>query len=360
MKVGSVVWVFMGRKYRVGVIYGDGIGPEIVGVTLDVLEGLGFNAEFIEVKAGYDYYRRSGKVIEDDGINILRNVDAILKGPITTPLNVPSFRSVNVMLRRELDLYANVRPFKSFKRVSLRDFNIVLIRENTEDLYVGVETLVSGVAVALKVISERACRRIVRYAFNYALKHGFKRVTVVHKSNILRVTDGLFRDIFFEESRNYQVEVNEMIVDTTAYNLVRNPEVFGVIVTENLYGDILADLLAGLVGSLGLCGSAEVGDTVALFEPVHGSAPDIAGKGIANPISQLISAKLMLEYLAERFSDEVLTRIANALELGIKSVVEEGKVLTPDLGGSSTTKEVALEVLRRSSTYLGTHARAYQ
>jgi len=351
LNVDSVVWVFMGRRYRVGVIYGDGIGPEIVGVALNVLEGLGVNIEFIEVRAGYEYYRRSGKVIEDDGINILRSVDAILKGPITTPLNVPGFRSVNVMLRRELDLYANVRPFKSFKRSSLRDFNIVLIRENTEDLYVGVETLVSGVAVALKVISERACRRVVRYALNYAVKHGFKKVTVVHKSNILRVSDGLFRDIFFEESRNYQLEVNEMIVDTAAYNLVRSPELFEVIVTENLYGDILADLLAGLVGSLGLCGSAEVGDTVALFEPVHGSAPDIAGKGIANPISQLISAKLMLEYLAERFNDNTLAKIARTLWLGITSVVEEGRILTPDLGGNSKTEDVALEILKRSKTY---------
>lgn len=339
----------MSRKYRIAIIKGDGVGPEIVDAAIRVLSGLGFNAEFIEVNAGYEFFRRTGKSIEEGGLDILKSVDAVLKGPITTPLDRPDFKSVNVMLRRELGLYANVRPFKSFKGISLRDLNVVLIRENTEDLYVGIEGIHLGTAIALKVISKEATEKIVRFALNYAIKHGFKKVTVVHKSNILRITDGLFRDIFFTVARNYSnLECNEVLVDSAAYLLIRNPRAFDVLVTENLYGDILADLLAGIVGSLGLCGSMEVGDTQALFEPVHGSAPDIAGKGIANPVSQIISSKLMLEYLSTKYNDQGLTKLARVLDLSISTVIEEKHILTPDLGGNASTKEVADAILREA------------
>ncbi len=339
----------MGRRYSIGVIRGDGVGPELMDVTLRILNEVGFYADFIEVNAGYDFYRKSGKVLEDGGIEILRRVDAVLKGPLTTPLDMPGFRSINVMLRRELGLYANVRPFKSFNGVSLKNLNIVLIRENTEDLYVGIEGIHSGVSVALKLISENACERIVRFALNYAYMYGFKKVTAVHKSNVLRVTDGLFREVFHRLVRGYEdLEFNEVLVDAAAYQLIKNPEKFEVIVTENLYGDILADLIAGLVGSLGLCGSAEIGDSHALFEPVHGSAPDIAGKGVANPIGQITSAKLMLEYLGRKYSDLNLMKIANALGNAITQVVEEGHVLTPELGGNSSTVDVANEILTKT------------
>lgn len=346
----------MVKRYRIGVIRGDGIGPEIVDATIDILSGLGLKADFIEVRAGYELFKRTGKPIEDGWFDTLSKADAILKGPITTPLDRPDFRSVNVMLRRELDLYANVRPFRSFRGVSLRDLDIVLIRENTEDLYVGIEGLHQGVAIALKVISERAAERLARFALEYAFRRGYKKVTVVHKSSVLRVTDGLFRDVFFVAARDYDgLEVSEMLVDSAAYQLVKNPRMFQVIVTENLYGDILADLLAGLVGSLGLCGSAEVGDKQALFEPVHGSAPDIAGKGLANPIGEIVSAKLMLEYLGIRHGDEGLTRMAKALDDAVRTVVEEGRTLTPELGGNASTIEVAREVLRLASECLATH-----
>jgi len=344
------------RKYRIGVIHGDGVGPEIVKVTLDILSKLGFNAEFIDVNAGYEFFRKSGKVIEDGGMDVLRHVDAILKGPITTPLHIPTFRSVNLLLRHELGLYVNVRPFRSYRGVSIKDLNLTVIRENSEDLYVGIEGLHDGTAVALKIISEKASERVINYAFNYAVRKGFKKVTVVHKSNVMRVTDGLFRDVFFRVAKKYpQIISDEVIVDAAAYHLVRNPNLFEVIVTENLYGDILTDLIAGVVGSLGLCGSAQIGDSVALFEPVHGSAPDIAGKGLANPIGQLISATLMLEYLGDRDSDAWLARLANVLDKSIAAVVEEGRVLTPDLGGNASTTDVAMEVLRKALHIINTH-----
>jgi len=344
------------RKYRIGVIHGDGVGPEIVKVTLDILSKLGFNAEFIDVNAGYEFFRKSGKVIEDGGMDVLRHVDAILKGPITTPLHIPTFRSVNLLLRHELGLYVNVRPFRSYRGVSIKDLNLTVIRENSEDLYVGIEGLHDGTAVALKIISEKASERVINYAFNYAVRKGFKKVTVVHKSNVMRVTDGLFRDVFFRVAKKYpQIISDEVIVDAAAYHLVRNPNLFEVIVTENLYGDILTDLIAGVVGSLGLCGSAQIGDSVALFEPVHGSAPDIAGKGLANPIGQLISATLMLEYLGDRDSDTWLARLANVLDKSIAAVVEEGRVLTPDLGGNASTTDVAMEVLRKALHIINTH-----
>jgi len=336
----------MGRKYRIGVIKGDGIGPEIMDVTLDIINSLGLNLELIEIGAGYEFYKKTGKLVEDGILDIIKNLDAVIKGPLTTPIGRGTFRSINLYLRQELDLYINVRPFRSFKNISLKKFNLVIIRENTEDLYVGIEGRYRDTAYSLKIISKRASERIIRYAFNYAIKRGFTKITVIHKANIMKETDGLFREVFFNIAKSFNnLEVGEMIVDAAAYNLVKNPEKFEVLVTPNLYGDILADLVAGLVGSLGLCGSAQIGDNIAIFEPIHGSAPDIAGKGIANPIGEIIAAKLMFEYIGDKYHDESLIRLANIIDNAISIVIEQKRILTPDLGGNAKTKDVGNEIL---------------
>jgi len=331
----------MVKKYRIGVIKGDGIGPEIVDAAIQVLNTLGINADYIELNAGYEYYKKSGKPFDNELFDIAKKLDAILKGPLYTPPHEKEFKSINVLIRKELELYANVRPFKSFKGFSLREFNFVVIRENMEDLYVGIEGMFNGMAIALKIITSEGSRRVIEYAFKYAKKHGFRKVTVVHKANILKVTDGLFREVFFEEAKKHpEIVADEIIVDTAAYTMVKNPEKFEVLVTPNLYGDILTDLAAAIVGSLGLCGSAQIGKYTAVFEPVHGVALDIAGKGVANPIGEIESAKLMLYYLHEKFNDNYLFEKAMLLDKAIHTVVENWRILTPDLGGLYKTIDV--------------------
>ncbi|MEM1619452.1 MAG: isocitrate/isopropylmalate dehydrogenase family protein [Fervidicoccaceae archaeon] len=343
------------RKYRVGYIRGDGVGPEIVDAALSVLVELAEDLELVELRAGYELYKRTGRLLEEGFFDRARELDAILKGPLHTPPGPESPRSVNLLIRRELDLYANVRPFASYEGVSIGRFDFVIIRENTEDLYVGIEGRHGGSAFSLKVITEEGSRRVSRFALRYAASRGYKRVTVVHKANVMKETDGLFREVFLREASSYAgaFEVDEMIVDSAAYNLVRSPNRFGVIVSPNLYGDILSDVAAALVGSLGLCGSAQIGDRIAVFEPVHGTAPDIAGRGVANPLGQLKAAALMLEHLAESRGDEKLRRAASALERAMRRLVERGGPLTPDLGGSASTREVAEEVKRLSLALLG-------
>ncbi|MCS7110625.1 MAG: isocitrate/isopropylmalate dehydrogenase family protein [Ignisphaera sp.] len=332
----------MARSYKVGVLKGDGVGPEIVEATIDLLNALDLEISYVELEAGYNYYRKTGRSIEEDFFDKVREVDAILKGPLYTPPDNREFKSVNILIRRELDLYANVRPFRSFENVSLKNFNIVLIRENTEDVYVGIEGRYREEAISLRIITGEGSRRIARYAFNYAVERGFRRVTVVHKANILKETDGLFRETFYAVSREYpNIIADELIVDTAAYSIVKNPERIEMLLAPNLYGDILADLLAGMVGSLGLCGSAQIGDRIALFEPVHGVALDIAGRGIANPIGEILSAKMMLEYLGRRYSDDKLVKLSERIEEAVHIVVGRKKIWTPDLGGTSSTKDVA-------------------
>ena len=345
----------MVRKYRIGVVRGDGIGPEIVEATLTVLESLGLNLEFVELEAGYSYYRKTGKLVEDGFFEKIEELDAVLKGPLYTPHNVRDFRSINVMIRQNLNLYANVRPFKSFRGVSLKNFNIVLVRENTEGLYAGVEGRFGDTAISLRIITERGSRKISEFAFRYARDNGFKKVTAIHKSNILKETDGLFREVFFEVAKKYpEIEAEEMLVDTAAFTIVRSPEKLQVLVTPNLYGDILADELAAMVGSLGLCGSAQIGDIFAVFEPVHGVAFDIAGKGIANPIGEIMSAQLMLNYLAQRYSDERLYRASSILGEAVRITVEDERVLTLDLGGNARTEDVARAIVRNIDKALNT------
>jgi len=329
------------RRYKIGVIWGDGIGPEVVSAALETLSYLNPNLEFVDLEAGYEYYKKRGKPIEDNFFDKVREIDAILKGPLHTPLDDKEFKSVNVLIRRELGLYANVRPFKSFKGISTKKFNFVIVRENTEDVYVGIEGLHGDYAVALRIISRQSTEKVVRLAIDIARLRGFSRVTVVHKANILKLTDGLFREVFYSIVSGYSdVTPGELIVDAAAYVMVKNPENLQVLVMPNLYGDILSDLAAGMVGSLGLCGSAQIGDTVAVFEPVHGTAPDIAGRGVANPLGEITAAKMMLEYLSKKYSDEVLSRQAFVLERAIDILIEDRRILTPDLGGNKGTRDV--------------------
>ncbi|MEM1541599.1 MAG: isocitrate/isopropylmalate dehydrogenase family protein [Ignisphaera sp.] len=335
----------MAKRYKIGVIRGDGIGPEIIDSTLEVLQHLNPGIDFVEISAGYEYYKKTGKAVEDTFFDTIRNLDAVLKGPLYTPPHDPNFKSVNILIRKELDLYANIRPFKSFRGVSQKVFNIVIFRENTEGEYVGIEGMFNNIAISLRIISEKGSRRICDLAFRYAKLLGFKKVSVVHKANILKVSDGLFRRIFFDVAKNYpDIAANEIIVDTAAYMLVKNPEDLQILVTPNLYGDILSDLVGGLMGSLGLCGSALIGDTIGVFEPIHGVAMDIASKGIANPVGAMMAAKMMLEYLAQRYSDSTLIEKTRALENSIYTVIEDKKIWTPDLGGNYKTRDVAKAV----------------
>lgn len=343
----------MAKRYRVGFVRGDGVGPEIVDAALEVVPHLELDVELVELKAGYGLYERTGRAVEEGFFEEARELDAIIKGPLYTPPHDPSFKSVNVLIRRELDLYANVRPFKSFRGISQKDFNFVIFRENTEGEYVGVEGMFGNIAVSLRFVSRRGSERISRAAFQYARARGFERVTVVHKANILKLSDGLFRQTFFDVAGEYpEVVADEVIVDAAAYALVKNPERFQVLVTPNLYGDILSDLAGGLVGSLGLCGSASIGDKTGVFEPVHGVALDIAGKGVANPVGMLTALKLMLEYLGQKHGDAETLRKAEALERSIRRVLEDRRVWTPDLGGRRGTRDVVAAVVEEVSQVL--------
>lgn len=335
----------MARKYRIGVIEGDGVGPEIITAALSLLDLVNADFEIVRIEAGLSRYRREGIPIGEGDIDILRSLDATIKGPITTLPGRQGYRSVNVYIRKELGLYANVRPFRSYRRLSLKEIDAVIVRENMEGLYSGIEWRIPSSAFSLRVITEEGSRRIVRYAFRYAISRGRSRVTAVHKANILKESDGLFREVFFEEARKYPgVKHDELFVDAAAYLMVKDPGRFDVIVTPNLYGDILSDLAAGVAGSLGMFASAQVGEDTAVFEPVHGTAPDIAGKGIANPTSAIKALAMMLEYLSTIHGDEGLGRVAAAIEEGVRKVIEEGRVLTPDMGGSASTTEFAAAV----------------
>jgi isocitrate dehydrogenase (NAD+) len=290
----------------------------------------------------------TGDPLPDATLESVRQHRVVLKGPLTTPVGT-GFRSVNVALRKEFDLYANVRPAKTLLPGGRYDnVDIVLVRENTEGLYVGYETFIAvagdprAVAQSTAVVTRRGCERIVRYAFEYAVRQRRRKVTVVHKANILKAVSGLFLDVAREVAEEYhgRVEVQDVIIDACAMKLVLDPRQFDVIVTTNMFGDILSDEIAGLVGGLGLAPGANVGETGALFEAVHGSAPDIAGRGIANPTALLFAAGMMLDYLGQ---DTVAERIRAAVQ---RTLRDDG-VRTRDLGGHATTDEYTLAVLRR-------------
>ncbi len=322
-------------SHTITLIPGDGIGPEVADATKRALQASGARITWEVHNAGAEVAEQRGTTLPPEVLESIRRNKVALKGPIGTPIG-KGFKSVNVTLRQELDLYSNVRPIRSLPGVEPRfeGTDIVIVRENTEDLYAGLELMIMpGVAQSIKLITEKCCRRICEYAFQYAERMNRKRVTVVHKANIMKLSDGLLLETFRQVAQGHpRIEPAEVIVDACAMQFVRNANKLDVIVTENLYGDILSDLGAGLVGGLGIVPGANIGSDAAVFEAVHGSAPDIAGKGIANPTALIQSAVMMLHHLKEH---EAGAKIERALQ----HVYGEQAARTTDLGGTLTTKQ---------------------
>jgi isocitrate dehydrogenase (NAD+) len=329
----------MPPKHEVTLIPGDGIGPAIAETAVRVLEAAGARIEWDEREAGMAAMESQADPLPEPTLESIERTRVALKGPLTTPIG-SGFRSVNVALRKHFDLFANVRPALTWLPDSrYSDIDLVIIRENTEGAYAGIEHFIGmendprAVAESVMLITRYGSERIVRFAFEYALSHGRKKVTLVHKANILKYTQGLFLEVGRDVAREYEgrVEFNDRIVDNTALQLVLDPYQFDVIVTENMFGDILSDEAAGLVGGLGFAPGANLGERAAIFEAVHGSAPDIAGKGIANPCSILLAGCFLLDHLGE---PRIADRVRTALRVTLR-----GDVLTPDLGGTASTAE---------------------
>ena len=323
------------KKHKITLIPGDGIGPEVTGAAISVMRAAGVQFEWESFVVGAEALSRFGDPLPQDLFESIKRTKVALKGPVMTPIGT-GFVSANVRLRKALDLYANLRPIKTLKGVKSRYENVdlIVVRENTEDLYSGLEhEVVPGVVESLKIITDRASRRIAHFAFEYARREGRKRITAIHKANIMKMSDGLFLNCFREVARDYpEITADDMIVDNACMQMVMDPNQFDVLLLENLYGDIMSDLGAGLVGGLGIVPGANIGEEIAVFEAVHGSAPNIAGRGIANPTALLQTAVLMLKHIGER---EAADKIQNALE----KVLAEGQALTRDLGGDATTIE---------------------
>ncbi|MDP3235893.1 MAG: isocitrate dehydrogenase (NAD(+)) [Myxococcales bacterium] len=326
---------------KVTMLNGDGIGPEVMDATRKILEAAKAPLEFENAEIGAEASARFGTNLPDSTVDAVQKSGLAMKGPTATGIGSGQ-QSANVALRKRLDLYASLRPVRSVPGVKTRYENVdlVVVRENTEDLYAGLEHIVvPGVVESLKIITEKASSRICRFAFEYAKKHGRKKVSAVHKANIMKLSDGLFLDCFRKASRDFpDIEAEEVIVDNLCMQLVRNPEKYDVMVMENLYGDIVSDLCAGLVGGLGVVPGANIGATTAVFEAVHGTAPDIAGKGLANPTALLLSSVMMLDFLD-------LTPQARRIEKALDTVFREGKVKTKDLGGSANTSEFTRAII---------------
>lgn len=329
---------------RIAVIEGDGVGPEVMRAAESVLERY-LEVELVRVRAGKSYFTESGKPIEEGGLERIRECEALLKGPVATPTRGPSYPSVNSLIRRSFGLFANVRPFKSYEGISLRRMDTVIVRENLECLYYGWEVDDEERAIAMRVITRRGAERISDFAFRLAKREGRRRVTAIHKRNILKRTDGLFLDAFYMVAARFDLRADDEIVDAAGYKLVKLDNAFDVMVTPNLYGDILSDVAAGVVGSIGLCGSAQIGEDFAAFEPIHGTAEDIAGRGIANPIGTLVAVSMMLDWLAER--GRVRGGMGVRLREAIESSLRDRTCLTPDLGGDCGTEGLTEEIVRR-------------
>ncbi len=331
--------------HRITLIPGDGIGPEVASAVVRIIEAAGVEIEWEEHVAGQEALDKFGKTLPDELIESIKRNKVGLKGPITTPVG-KGFTSVNVGLRKALDLYANLRPIRALPNIPCRNptLDLVIVRENTESLYSGLEhEIVPGVVESLKIITEKASTRIARFAFAYARNEKRKKITALHKANIMKMSDGLFLKCFEEVGRLYpEIQKQNMIIDNASMQLVMRPEQFDILLCENLYGDIVSDLCAGLIGGLGLVPGANIGEKGAVFEAVHGSAPDIAGKGIANPTALLQSAILMLSHIEERAS-------AKRIEDAMLEVFSEGKVRTRDIGGTSTTDEFADAIIEKMS-----------
>lgn len=329
--------------YNITLIDGDGIGPEITQAVVEIIEATGLKINWEKCLAGARACEKYGDTIPEDTIKSIEKNKVCLKAPITTPIG-KGFKSVNVALRRHFDLYANVRPSKNLPSIKtpFNDVDLVIIRENTEDIYAGIENKIDENTIhGVKLATRKGCERICDFAFQYAIKNNRKKVGVVTKANISKLADGMFLNAFREISKKYEnIEVHEILVDNLCMQLVQKPSQFDVLVMPNLYGDIVSDLCAGLIGGLGVAQSGNIGESCAIFEAVHGSAPDIAGKGIANPTGLLRSACMMLNYLGEK-------QIANNIENALFEVLKDGKCLTGDLGGSATTSEFKDEIIKK-------------
>jgi len=330
-------------KHTITLIPGDGIGPEVASNVVRIIEASGVEIAWETHYAGAQALEKFGSTLPESLLESIKRNAVALKGPITTPVG-KGFTSVNVGLRKTLDLYANLRPVRALPNVDCRypELDLVVVRENTESLYSGIEhVVVPGVVESLKIITEKASTRVARFAFEYARREGRKKVTAVHKANIMKLSDGLFLECFRKVSEGYpEIEADDKIIDNACMQLVMRPEQFDVLLLENLYGDIVSDLAAGLIGGLGLVPGANIGEHGAVFEAVHGSAPDIAGQGIANPTALLQSAILMLRYLNERAA-------AEKIETAMLAVFAEGKVRTRDIGGTAKTAEFANAIIAK-------------
>jgi isocitrate dehydrogenase (NAD+) len=328
-------------RYDITLIPGDGIGPEVTEAATKVIDAVGVDINWHVVEAGEKVLDEYKTPLPDYVLDSIKENKVALKGPITTPVG-KGFRSVNVTLRKSLNLYANIRPVKSYKGIKSRYENVdlIIVRENTEDLYAGIEHMIADdIAESIKVITKKASDRIVDYAFNLSRKENRNKVTAVHKANIMKLSDGLFLNCAREiASKNSDINFEDVIVDAMAMKLVLNPEKYDVLVMPNLYGDILSDMAAGLVGGLGLLPGANIGDKGAVFEAAHGVAPDIAGKNKANPTACILSGAMMLKYIGE---NEKAKKIENAIE----KVFVDGKCLTEDLGGNSTTEQFTAAII---------------
>ena len=322
-------------------IPGDGIGPEISAAAVKILESAGFRPKWESVIAGDSALKDSGTPLPDKVIESISKTRIGLKGPLKTPVG-SGYKSVNVALRQKFALYASYRPVQSLEGIRSKwtNLDLIVVRENTEDLYSGIEhEVVPGVVESLKIITRSATERIAHFAFGYARRAGRKKVTVVHKANIMKLGDGLFLDTCRQVAQLYpEIQTDDSIVDNTCMQLVLRPEQFDILLLENLYGDIVSDLAAGLVGGLGVVPGVNYGDDCVIFEAVHGTAPDIAGKGIANPTALLRSAILMVDFLS-------FPQIASNIDRALRRVVREGKTVTPDLGGQATTDEMCKAII---------------
>ena len=330
-------------SHAVTLIPGDGIGPEVTAAVVRILDGAGVRIEWDRHDAGVAAVERTGQTLPATLLDSIRRHRIALKGPVTTPVG-EGFTSVNVGLRKALDLYANLRPVSNLEGVTSRfeDVDLVIVRENTEDLYSGLEhEVVPGVVESLKIITAEASERIATFAFEHARAHGRKRVTAIHKANIMKMADGLFLKSVQKIARRYpDIVCDDRIIDAACMQLVINPSQFDVLLLPNLYGDIVSDLCAGLVGGLGVVPSANLGTEIGVFEAVHGSAPDIAGQNLANPTALLLSALLMLRHIGEgAMADRIMTALG--------AVLSEGKVRTRDLGGTAGTREFADAICAR-------------
>lgn len=335
------------KEHNITLIKGDGIGPEISNVCVEALDALGLNIKWDEKLAGIAALEAKQELLSEDVLSSIKTNKVCLKAPLTTPIG-EGFRSVNVSLRKHFDLYANIRPIKSIDSIKTKfeDIDLIIFRENTEDIYMGLENQISDTeAHSIKVITKEKTERIAKEAFEYALMHDYPKVTVVTKANIMKLSDGLFLKTVREVKKDYpNIELEEVLVDNMAMQLVMHPNQYGVIVTSNLYGDILSDLAAGLVGGLGLIAGANIGEEVAIFEAVHGTAPDIAGKDLANPTALLNATVMMLEHIGENEK-------ALILDKSIKNVLKDKDNFTKDLGGSASTTHFKKKLIQEIKSY---------